>query len=263
MNERNDSADPDTTIDRRVLHRVRALLAKAESTGFPDEAAALTAKAQELMAVHAIDQALLESRRGHGEVTSIRLVMEAPYAKQKVSLVSAVAGPNRCQVVLSTGPGNRGRPDRLAGRKPPVVAIVFGYPADLAIVETLFTSLLLQAVRLMLAHGSMVDERGENRTRSFRGSFILGFADTIARRLTEVQERFDQRVDDREGGALLPVLQRRRDDVDSAIEAEFPHLTTYSASVSNGRGLQAGQAAGRRADLGGRAVVNRRRSLPR
>ena len=41
-----DSARP----DEKVLGRVRALLAKAESTTFPEEAEALTAKAQELMA---------------------------------------------------------------------------------------------------------------------------------------------------------------------------------------------------------------------
>ena len=43
----------------RMLDRVRALLAKAESTTFPAEAEALTGKAQELIARHSIDEALL------------------------------------------------------------------------------------------------------------------------------------------------------------------------------------------------------------
>ena len=47
-------------IDHRVLTRVRALLRKAESTDFPAEAEALTAKAQELIARHAVDALLLD-----------------------------------------------------------------------------------------------------------------------------------------------------------------------------------------------------------
>jgi hypothetical protein len=43
-------------LDQRMLDRVRALLAKAESTDFPQEADAFTARAQELMARHRIDR---------------------------------------------------------------------------------------------------------------------------------------------------------------------------------------------------------------
>ncbi|WP_017570470.1 DUF2786 domain-containing protein, partial [Nocardiopsis halotolerans] len=46
-------------VDQGKLARVRALLAKAESTEFPSEAEALSARAQELMARHSIDRALL------------------------------------------------------------------------------------------------------------------------------------------------------------------------------------------------------------
>ena len=45
----------------RALGRVRGLLAKAESTEFPEEADALTVKAQELMAAYALDEALLDA----------------------------------------------------------------------------------------------------------------------------------------------------------------------------------------------------------
>ncbi|HET8683001.1 MAG TPA: DUF2786 domain-containing protein, partial [Micromonosporaceae bacterium] len=50
--------------DPRQLDRVRALLAKAESTTFAEEAEAYTAKAQELMARHSIDYALLSVGAG-------------------------------------------------------------------------------------------------------------------------------------------------------------------------------------------------------
>src|SRR5438045_2689314 len=50
----------DAGIDDRMLAKVRALLAKAESTEFTDEADALTAKAQELMTRYSIDRALVD-----------------------------------------------------------------------------------------------------------------------------------------------------------------------------------------------------------
>ena len=54
------TAEPGADGDR-ALRRIRGLLAKAESTDFPEEAEALTAKAQELMTRHAVDAALLEA----------------------------------------------------------------------------------------------------------------------------------------------------------------------------------------------------------
>ena len=60
------------------------MLAKAESTTFPDEAEALTAKAQELMDRHAIDRAMLAaSSPGHTSTPEGRQVpVDAPYARE-------------------------------------------------------------------------------------------------------------------------------------------------------------------------------------
>ncbi|MHB1912906.1 MAG: DUF2786 domain-containing protein, partial [Acidimicrobiales bacterium] len=51
-------------VDERLLTRVRGLLAKAESSGFPEEAEACLAKAQALMARHSLDRMVVESRAG-------------------------------------------------------------------------------------------------------------------------------------------------------------------------------------------------------
>ena len=58
-----DAAD-DSGADPRVLARVRGLLAKAESTSFPEEAEALSAKAQELMARHALERVAVDATAG-------------------------------------------------------------------------------------------------------------------------------------------------------------------------------------------------------
>ena len=47
-----------SSVDQKVLAWVRGLLAKAESTQFPEEAEALSAKAQELMNRHAFERAV-------------------------------------------------------------------------------------------------------------------------------------------------------------------------------------------------------------
>jgi len=60
---RLDGADL-SAVDDAVLAKVRALLAKAESTTFTHEADALTAKAQELIARHSIDEAMARSSAG-------------------------------------------------------------------------------------------------------------------------------------------------------------------------------------------------------
>ena len=77
-----------------VVHRIQALLAKAESTEFPDEAEAFLAKAQELMARHAIDDAMLRRAGAPGvrEVSSRGPSSSPPpYASPRTHLLGAVA----------------------------------------------------------------------------------------------------------------------------------------------------------------------------
>ncbi len=126
-------------VDQKVLARVRALLAKAESTEFPDEAEALSAKAQELMSRYSLQQAVLDHDHGRTPTaTGRRLWMDAPYAGAKVLLVQAVATANRCRTVWRENPG---------------FVTVVGPDTELDIVELLSTSLLVQANRAMLAAG--------------------------------------------------------------------------------------------------------------
>src|SRR5260370_42461587 len=76
----NSATKPSHKVDQRMLDRVRGLLANAESTEFPEEAEALTSRAQELMARHSIDDALLTAagsgrpgQAGPGQASGRRL----------------------------------------------------------------------------------------------------------------------------------------------------------------------------------------------
>lgn len=212
-------------VDQKILTRVRGLLAKAESTDFPEEADALSAKAQDLMNRHAFDRALLDRdqhRPQHAE--SIRLWLDAPYVDAKSHLVAAIAGANRCRSVFHKSLG--------------FVSLV-GDELDLEITELLTTSLLVQATRAMVAEGSQ-----RSGTRSFRQSFLISYAARIGQRLEE-----SGRTAVAEDPRLLPVLADRNQVVDETFNEMFSHVVRKSSTVSNGAGWHAGRRAADRADL--------------
>jgi hypothetical protein len=89
----HDLAEP---ADERLLSRIRALLNKAESTEFAEEAEALSARAQELMAKYSIDHALLAAEAGSKEEPGGRRIpVDNPYEAAKAALLQVVAEANR------------------------------------------------------------------------------------------------------------------------------------------------------------------------
>ena len=98
--------------DDRRLGVIRGLLAKAEATEYPDEAEAFFAKASELIARYAVDEAMLwagADRSGRESPDELRLEVHAPYLVQKAVLVGAVATAHGCQTVRLGGPSGRAR----------------------------------------------------------------------------------------------------------------------------------------------------------
>ncbi|MEV6972907.1 DUF2786 domain-containing protein [Kitasatospora sp. NPDC093806] len=241
----------------RMLSRIRALLAKAESTEYPEEAEALTAKAQQLMAQHSIDEALLAvdgaDRNAPG---ALRIGVDNPYEGPKTMLLDAVAAANRCRVVWAKEFG---------------FCTVIGFDADLDGVELLYTSLLVQATHAMQQAGGRQHLDGASRTKAFRQSFLVAYAARIRERLTEATERTTSDAAAgrhlREDGTaeqltpderLLPVLAARSAAVDDEVGRMFPKLVSQRVRVSDGEGWAAGRAAADRAALHGRAGEIRR-----
>jgi hypothetical protein len=223
---------PRPDVDERILARVRALLAKAESTNYPAEAETFTAGAQALMARHSIDHALLTAtgRAPADEPTGRRIGIDNPYEAPKATLLDAVASANRSRAIWAKEFG---------------FATVVGHPTDLDTVEVLFTSLLVQAITTMTGEGSRTHRGGSSRTRSFRQSFLLSYAHRIRERLTETT-RLETEAAAAEPGKrnLLPVLATRDEAVERATAAMFPHLTTHSAGTAwDGEGWASGRAA--------------------
>jgi Protein of unknown function (DUF2786)/Pentapeptide repeats (8 copies) len=216
-------------IDDRILRRVRALLAKAESSEFEEEADALTAKAQQLMTEHSIEHTLAQARQPEREEPATRRVwLDNPYLVAKALLVSAVAGANHSRSIVSRHLG--------------FVTLV-GLDRDLDVVELLSTSLLVQATRAMTLAGSHTTRSGVSRTRSFRQSFLVAYANRIGERLHRSAASTEASADSAHGGALLPVLAARDRAVDYTMEQLFPDLVQRGVSVSNAAGWGAGRAA--------------------
>ena len=162
----------DAAVDDPVLVKVRALLAQAESTTFDAEAAAFTAKAQELMARHAIDAAVLwaSSERDERPIT-IRLPIDDPYADIKALLLHYVARHSRCRAVRHVNYG---------------LMSVVGFASDVVATELLFTSLLVQSQVALQAEGAKAAPGARARSRSFRSSFLLCFTRRVDQRLAEI-----------------------------------------------------------------------------
>jgi hypothetical protein len=236
-------------LDHKVLDRVRKLLAKAEHPGTPvEEAQAFSAKASELMAAYAIDQALVDATQPTAATPIVREIqVDAPYALPRAVLLDRVGRAHRVRTVIG--------PDAGSGRRR---CTLVGFPVDLDIVELLFTSLLLQASTAMLNASSDLD-----RPKAFRRAFLLGYADVIGARLASVREQADTDADRGRPGAAL-VLAGREGQVDALFDREFPHLRRMRMTTTSGGGLSAGRAAGARADLsamGARVAAGRHRQI--
>ncbi|HEY8987062.1 MAG TPA: DUF2786 domain-containing protein [Streptomyces sp.] len=216
----------------RTLTRIRALLAKAEATTYPEEAEALTAKAQELMARHSVDEALLDAAAPAPDAPgACRIGVEPPYEQAKAVLLDAVADANHCKAVWNEAF---------------CFSTVVGFEADLEAVELLYTSLLVQAQTAMTRAEAAQRAGGRKRTKTFRQSFLAAYAHRMGTRLTEATRT--QLPDD-----YLPVLATRDLAVTHTTDHLFPHTTTTRLrGVTDEAGWVEGAEAADRATVGNR-----------
>lgn len=239
-------------IPDQMAERITALLDKAESTPYPEEADAFLAKAQELMARHAIDEAMLDAARGtHEEIAQVEMVITAPYASAKSALLNAVASSNRCRLVTASRPGGR------------MLCVLFGFDTDIRHTQSLYLSLSHQAVRFML---SAPLPRGDT-PRRFRHSFLLAYAFRIGERLEEAAAAASAEAEADQlaapsGRSVALVMASREEKVEQAMHDAFPRLGTKRISSSSGGGHAMGRAAADRSSLDRPAVRGGGRPLP-
>jgi hypothetical protein len=239
------------TAPEAKLAIIRKLLAKAEDdAASPAESEAFMAKAAELMARYGVDRAMLADGDEFADaLADRRIVLEAPYALDKFGLLNSVGLALGLRVVQST---------RRAARGKEVAALLFGFDSDIQRTEILFTSLLVQASRGLAA----AEVPSWENKAAYKRAWLAGFTATIYGRLLDA-EQYARNAAGAEttasgrSGAL--VLADRSRIVASRFAEAFPGLQTIRPRVLSGSGQHEGEAAGRRADLGGPAVAGRRR----
>ena len=255
----------------RILARIGALLAKAESTEHPREAEALTAKAQQLATLHAVDLAAARERvaeRRRRETPTQRKLVLAEQREQgrrhRVSLFCVVARVNDVRVDIA---------------RDSTYVLAFGFPTDVEVVQALYASLATQ----MVSAANAAIRRGEHRAevywsptarawrsdaRVFRTAFNHAFVLTIAERLAEAraaalaeESRRDGGADDGASSAGALVLARKADEVDAYHRRESRARGTWRGGrFQSVAWSEAGERHGRRA--GRSARLTSPRSLP-
>ncbi len=257
------------TEDDRRLSTIRALLAKAEATEYPDEAEAFFNKASELISRWAIDEAMLwadADAAGREQPDELQLLLHAPYLPQKAVLVGAVATAHGCRAVRIVSPPGTGKE---------IISIV-GFPTELKWVDTLVTSLLVQLTSAMLSRCPA--GLTPSASASWRRSFIVGFAEEVGRRLEADRAAAAAERDAAvrgsapaaaSGGGPSPapstalVLASRVDEVDSELRRRHPRLrSSWASSGRSASGRREGRAAGREASISRRGLGGRGRLGP-
>jgi hypothetical protein len=187
------------------------------------------------MTRYSIDSALLAAHAA-GKLTGpqlrgVRIGIDDPYSQAKAILLGTIANASGCRAVWSRDLG---------------FATVFGFEGELKSVDLLYTSLLLQARRAMIRTGKA---GRRERSRSFRQSFLAGFADRIGHRLEESAKAVVSEVVKQQGGALVPVLAERSRAVDDRLDETFPERGGFGMSVSDWSGWVCGTQAADGADI--------------
>jgi Protein of unknown function (DUF2786) len=247
--------------DDRMLERVRRLLSKAEGAATEAERDAYNAKAAELIARYGIEEALLAAQQSAPQHAADRVVnLDPPYARDKGSLLAAVASPLRVRAVLRSDRQKSGTALSMH---------LFGMGADLERVDVLYTSLLVQA-----AHGLAVARPRDTfeSVAAYRRSWMIGFAYAIQQRLIAAEEAMRAEAEAGRVGApssaagapsVSLVLADRDALVDRVMTEAYPRLRTARGRMLSGTGSAEGAAAGRRADLGGPRLARRAHSALR
>jgi hypothetical protein len=235
--------------------RVAKLLDKAASTDSPAEAAALEAKALELMQRHRLDTATIAARRIGGDEVGDGLVERhvhlgsGPYVAARYALLDALASAQGCKVFYMTFTYGRD-------------AFVVGHRDDV--------SLALASHALLSSHAaaSMLAQQPKGNAVAFRRAFLMGYARETAQRI-EQQRRASTvaaataPVDSPDRAALV-LLANRRKALDAHVRSTYGPLRSVGVAASrSAAGYEAGRSAARNAStvlspkLPGRKALNR------
>jgi len=253
-----------------TIEKISLLLNKAENTTNQHEAEAFFAKAQEIATRESIDLETARSLPGSNkdELTQKMFVMGKKRTfglHTHVRLLNWIANVNDVRLTVSDDS---------------VVCMAYGHERDIAIVEALYTSLLMQ----MHSESEKFIQKGEYRSemvwregyheggvwkpagwRPMHGSTArISFKDAFAARVGQRLQAARRTVLEEPGGRGELVLVSRKKRVEDYYSGLVNTKRTWqggAGSTQSATGLRAGREAANRASLGGTSVGGSRQAL--
>lgn len=227
--------------------KVALLLAKAEGTDNPAEAEAYTAKAEELMLKHGIEEAHVQAKRPGAKADPIiieRIHIKGTYESATVTYGYAVAPSFHCKSYQSKNQRDGG-----------LFIWLVGHTSDVEQAAILVRSMLVQsemAMRHWWENGGRERSGYDRSTKKLaRRQFMFGFGNGVRERLREIHNRV---VEESEPGTALVLFDRAK-KVDYWVDEYLTFGKNRSRSLKGGSYAagEAGHQAGREA-VGQRSI---------
>ena len=236
----------------RLVDRIGKLLAQAEGTDNEHEAAAFVERAQRLATEHAVD---LELARARQRDRATRGSAE-PLVQERVDVGARGKRGNRHRVLLYSVVA-RANDVMVNVAHDSTYVLGFGHRADLEVVERLWASLAVQ----MTAAAQRRMDAGEHRAagvagQTWRLSFYDGWVAAVGERLQAARDRAVETTEVPSGERSAALVLRDKatrvsDFYAGASQARGSWRGAYTGRTQvSDRAQAAGQADGRRADLG-------------
>lgn len=238
-------------MNDKKIELIAQLLAKAESTT-PEEAEALTAAAEKMMAKYLIDQATIDERRAKSGQASEKIIEEridfkGAYRGELLHMSSAVAYAMGMKFMQSTG-----------GSGKVFSGWLVGFESDVAQAKLLIESLQVQAAVAVRTWWKENKEANSWRStydqEKLRRSFVHGFGSGAGNRLRASRQDAIKEAEAQTTGTEL-VLVNRKDKVTEYM-ASKQGLRLSRARTATGRDGAAhhGFIAGQQANVGDKGL---------
>lgn len=237
----------------QIIRKIRALLAKAEATEFEAEAESFFAKAAELMAENAIDEALIRSK-GDGRRITVddvevrRVIVPNPYSVERISILTTIS-ESLGGYAYYYKQRRDGYKTRNNIRNHDTMAAIVGYPADLDIIVEIFESIIDQCERFrkaaVAAEERMRPNWGLGDKKVYSKSFIRGFAYRIGKRM---QEAYEEKMNEVKDHSVALVLVSKNEAIEEKVRS-LGISQTKSQRKQDVAGWYEGNAAGAKAQI--------------
>jgi hypothetical protein len=242
---------------------VQGLLNQANGAGVTDEEAqAFAAKAAELMARHALDEAVVRADSGQKPeaIKTLRFEVSGQgwHGKGRAALVWRVALAYGCEAITEAN---------LMNGKPRWVHIV-GTTSAVNALELLLPSILLQAeangAKATREHMAKVRDTYDTQAnaniarRVFFRSYLPAFGEGVAEKIENARTKIAEEVANTTGAL---VLVTDRDRVKAAYEKQYPSRSKVPADSHDSAGATAGRRDGRNADTGQTRVGGEKKAV--